>query len=171
MREARVVGFMLSNSAAPPGPKTLPPVCFSAGGDAFSFLTLQFVARQQSRFCHRRREGARSVDGLRLGQFKTQQTSLREDDSAFDGVLQFAHIARPVVGSELAHRGFRNSRWGTTHAPGALHHEMGGERRDVLAAFAQWRDFNRKDAQAIEKVLAEPAGIDLFLQVATGSGN
>jgi hypothetical protein len=30
MREARVVGFMPSNSAAPPGPNTLPPVCFSA---------------------------------------------------------------------------------------------------------------------------------------------
>ena len=30
MREARVVGFMPSNSAAWPGPKTLPPVCLSA---------------------------------------------------------------------------------------------------------------------------------------------
>ena len=30
MREASVVGFMPSNSAAPPGPKILPPVCFSA---------------------------------------------------------------------------------------------------------------------------------------------
>ena len=48
---------------------------------------------------------------------------------------------------------------------------MCGERRNVLAAFAQWRDFNRKDAQAIEKVLAEPAGIDLFLQVAIGRGD
>lgn len=30
MREASVVGFMLSNLAAPPGPKILPPLCFSA---------------------------------------------------------------------------------------------------------------------------------------------
>jgi hypothetical protein len=30
IREANVVGFMASNSAAPPRPKILPPVCFSA---------------------------------------------------------------------------------------------------------------------------------------------
>src|SRR6516225_5457487 len=48
---------------------------------------------------------------------------------------------------------------------------MGDQAGDVLAAFAQRRELNREDAQAIEKVLAEPAGVDLFLQVAIGRGN
>lgn len=30
IREAGVVGLMLSNLAAPPGPKTSPPLCFKA---------------------------------------------------------------------------------------------------------------------------------------------
>ena len=50
MREASVVGFMPSNSAAPPGPKILPPVCFSAAAMRVAFLALQFVARQQGGF-------------------------------------------------------------------------------------------------------------------------
>ena len=40
IREANVVGFMPSNSAAPPGPKILPPVSFQCGGDAVTFLAL-----------------------------------------------------------------------------------------------------------------------------------
>src|ERR1700730_16711243 len=50
--------------------------------DAVAFLALQFVACQQSRFWQRVREGQRSIDCHRLGQLKTQQTVLREDDSA-----------------------------------------------------------------------------------------
>ena len=48
---------------------------------------------------------------------------------------------------------------------------MSDKAADVLAAFAQRRELNREDAQAIEKVLAEPASVDLFLQVAIGRGN
>src|SRR5438093_1130730 len=38
MREASVVGFMLSNSAAPPGPKTLPPLRFQRRDDALTLV-------------------------------------------------------------------------------------------------------------------------------------
>jgi len=37
------------------------------------------------------------------------------------------------------------------------------ERRDVVAAFTQRWDFNRKDARAIEEIPAEAAVIDLLL--------
>jgi hypothetical protein len=40
---------------------------------------------------------------------------------------------------------------------------MRREGRYVLAALAQWRDFNRKDAQAIEKILAKATFVDLLL--------
>jgi hypothetical protein len=88
IREASVVGFMPSNSAAPPGPKILPPVCFNA-------------AAMLSRSC------------------------------------RFSSLRVSKAG--------------------------------VVAAVTQRRDFNRDNAQAIEKVLAEAAGIDLFLQVAIWS--
>ena len=42
---------------------------------------------------------------------------------------------------------------------------------NIVAAFAQRREFNREDAQAIVKVLAEAASIDLLLQVAIGCGD
>ena len=50
MREASVVGFMPSNSAAPRGPKDLAASLLERCGNAFSFLALQFVARQHGRF-------------------------------------------------------------------------------------------------------------------------
>ena len=104
----------------------------------------------------------------RPGQVKTQWTSWREDDSALNGVLKFAHVARPIIGGELAQCGLRDSQVGAIHSPRALPHEMCRERWDVFAPFAQRRDFDREDAQAIEKVPAETARIDLFLQVAIG---
>jgi hypothetical protein len=76
---------------------------------------------------------------------------LGEDDGALDGVLQFAHIARPFVGSELAHRGLRDPRCGTIHSPGGLLHKMCREGWDIVAAFAQRREFNREDAQNLSE--------------------
>jgi hypothetical protein len=40
---------------------------------------------------------------------------------------------------------------------------MRREGRYVFAALPQWRDFNWKDAQAIEKVLAKATLVDLLL--------
>lgn len=100
-----------------------------------------------------------------------QRATLSENDGALDSVLQLAHIARPFVGSELAHRGLSNPRCGTIHSPGGLLHEMGDQRRDIVAAFAQRREFYRENAQAIVKILAEAGGIDLLLQVPIGCGS
>src|SRR5262249_45025087 len=73
---------------------------------------------------------------------------------------ELPHIAGPIVRGELAYRGLRHSRRGTTHSPRALLQEMGGERRDIGAALAQRRDLNREDAQSIKKGLASniPSG-------------
>lgn len=53
MREAKVVGFKPSNSAAPPGPETLPLELPKRGNDRFAFLPLQLVSSDGRRFCDR----------------------------------------------------------------------------------------------------------------------
>ena len=47
---------------------------------------------------------------------------------------------------------------------------MLGQPRDVLAALAQGRVFDREHAEPIEEILAETSGFDLGCQVAVGRG-
>ena len=47
MREAKVVGFIPSNAAAPPGPKILPPDCFRAAAmpsRSWRFISLRVIS-------------------------------------------------------------------------------------------------------------------------------
>jgi hypothetical protein len=48
---------------------------------------------------------------------------------------------------------------------------MRGQRQYIVAVFAQGRQFNREDAEAVVKVLAELTRIDRLLQVAVGRGD
>jgi hypothetical protein len=48
---------------------------------------------------------------------------------------------------------------------------MRDERRDVCGAPPPGRDLDRKNAQAVEKVLSEAALIDFLLEVAIGRGD
>jgi hypothetical protein len=85
---------------------------FSAGlrqrrGQIFTLASLKFAAGQHSGSIRRRGEhSGQSVRGLKP--VELQKATLGKDDGALDGVLQFAHVARPFLGSELAHRGLRN---------------------------------------------------------------
>jgi hypothetical protein len=140
------------------------------GRQVLTLASFEFGAGQdEGCICRCCQNSRRSVGGLEP--FELQKTALGEDDGALDGVLQFADIARPLVRSELAHGGLGNSRCGTIHSLGGLLHKMRGEGRDVVAALAKRREFNREDAQAIVKVLAEAACIDFMFQVAIGGGD
>src|ERR1700683_2000862 len=81
-----------------------------------------------------------------------------EYQRVFHGVLKFANIARPIVGFQEAQRGGIEHGIGTAvHWAEALQ-KMRRQFRYVGAAFAQWRDDDRKHVQAKEKILAETSG-------------
>ena len=74
-----------------------------------------------------------------------QMASSGKDNGAFYGVLKFAHVTRPVVVSELTHRSLGDCGCRTVQTPAALRQEVSHQRRNVVAAFAQGRDLNRKN--------------------------
>ena len=63
-------------------------------------------------------------------------------------------------GRELVQCCLVESRLRTIHPPRALTDEMCCQRRYVLAAFPQRWNFDRKNAQTIEKILAEATLVD-----------
>ena len=63
-------------------------------------------------------------------------------DEAFRDVAQFADIARPVVGHELAALGFRQDRRIAAVARRGLENEVFEQQRDVLPPVAERREFN-----------------------------
>ena len=106
------------------------------------------------------------ADGFR-GYFRT----LRQQHGAVNGVFQFAHIAAPGVAQQqpLGDRG-----------DGAIRHaigfgifagEMMRQSANVLGPFAQGRNAQIDDIQAIQKVFAEGAVLDRFGQVPVGGGD
>ena len=152
MREARVVGFTSSNSAAPPRPNTLPPQDSSAA---------RILARSRSR-------RSSSVSSRSAGDCAARRCCLhrrhvdaqprvpRQDRGALDHVLQFAHVAGPVVLHQAAHVAFGQLEVALELAALALH-EMRRQERDVVAAFAQRNGIDREHVEPEIEVLAEAA--------------
>ena len=88
-----------------------------------------------------------------------------------DDVLQLAHVARPGVGQ---HRGLgrrREAGEALVIFGRVLPEEFPGDDQHVVVAFAQRRQVDGHDMQAVEQVLAEAAGIDLGLRVAVGGAD
>ena len=102
MRDASVVGFTSSNSAAPPRPNTLPPQEFERREDIGAVALAPLVVGQQP--VGRRLRASRSKSSG--GQVDAQPGVARQDRGALDHVLQFAHVAGPVVLHQAAHVAF-----------------------------------------------------------------
>ena len=102
MREARVVGFMPRSAAAPLGPKTLPWVWARAAAMLSRSRCLS-SARVSSGLGAETAAAGAAARGRRARRRRVEdeRAALREDDGAFDGVLQFADVARPVLRGEL----------------------------------------------------------------------
>ena len=82
-------------------------------------------------------------------------------------VLQLAHVAGPVVARQRGHRG-RAKAGAAADAIRGVAPEMLGEHRHVLAPLAQRRHGDVHDVEAIEKIEAEAAGLDLPRERAVG---
>ena len=85
----------------------------------------------------------------------------------FDGVLQFAHISRPIVGFQQAQRcGIELARAAVNGAE--PRQKMRSQRRNIRPALAQRRNGNRQHVQAEKKIFAETSGGDRFGQIGIG---
>src|SRR5271166_129116 len=117
--------------------------------------------------------GARSRDGLWLEDkvLLVQLRLLSHNHGALDRVLQFTNIAHPGLLLQLVHRRRRYPRNAFVHGQGELADEVVREQRDVLAAFAQRRQFDAEDVEPVEKVGTELTLLDQFFQILVGGGD
>jgi hypothetical protein len=145
MREARVVGFMFNRSAAPPGPNSLPPLCFSAAS---------MLSRSRSFQPSRVRRGLASTrlggteGGIRR-KVEMQWTALGENGRPFDCVLKFTDIAWPVVGGQLIGLCLGKAWHRMIELLGGQADEVRCQGCDVFAAFSQGRDLDGKDDKSV----------------------
>ena len=93
-----------------------------------------------------------------------------EDDAALDGVLQFAHIARPGIGEQQFHALAGDAVEDAAVLLGEPAGEVVDEQADVVAALAQGRHGEHDHVEAVVEVLAEGAAPHLLLQIAVGGG-
>src|SRR5262245_1499168 len=82
-----------------------------------------------------------------------------------DQVLELAHVARPVVAHERFHGLGRDAARAELLLLAGLAQEVRHEQRDVLAALAERRHFDRDHVEPVEQVLAEALLPDRQLQL------
>src|SRR5262245_15926935 len=135
--------------------------------NVFAFVGLRgFAVRVEIRARGGRRFGAenRQVFGLDF-------MARAHDDYALDGVAQLAHVAGPgVIPHPLDRRGleiFR--RFAVGERKFAV--EMLDQLRHVFRSFAQRRNFERYDVEAVEEVGAERPAFDLGFGAVIGRGD
>ena len=102
---------------------------------------------------------------------RVQDLGVADDQAALDGVLELAHVARPVI----AHQHVDRRRGDALHVLAVLQRELlqevVGEQQDVGLALAQRRHEDREHVQAIVEILAEIAGGDGLFEVLVGGGD
>ena len=98
---------------------------------------------------------------LRRPKLDLQGTALCNDDPAFDDMLQFPNVSRPVVCHKLGQRRPIEARNGPTEPTRNLFQKVIDQKRDVFFALTQRWDGNRKDTQPIIQVGSESSGCAL----------
>ncbi|MNH10705.1 hypothetical protein D3C79_701920 [compost metagenome] len=88
-----------------------------------------------------------------------------------DHMLQFAHVARPVVGQQRALGRRRQAQTAQAQAGAVEFEKLPGQDQHVIAAFAQRRNRHRIDRQTMVQIGAEQAFANAVRQVAVGGGN
>jgi hypothetical protein len=94
-----------------------------------------------------------------------------QDAGALDDVLQFAHVSRPVIFLQQAHRlrlDMPEWRLLTLACP---REEMPRQFGNVILALAQRRQIDRHDVEAVEQILPEFSLGHRGLQIAVGGGD
>ena len=94
-----------------------------------------------------------------------------QDHGPLDHILQFADIARPVMGHQCCLAGSRDAINSDTVLAGQALHKLVGQKGYVFFALPQRWHRDGHDIQAKIKVLAEFFASDALLQIAIGSGD
>ena len=152
------------------GPRHVPVVGAKLGQDIGA---LEVVARVLERPVARLPRGGRRFFWAqrRRQVLGRDHVAGRHDDQPLDHVPELAHVARPVVGQEIAER-LAGERLGALAVLGAeLRDELAHVRGNVVLAGSQRRDLDRDDVQPIVEVLAELPLADQRRQIAIGRGD
>ncbi len=88
-----------------------------------------------------------------------------------DGVLQFAHIARPVIALKAGTSLRRNAGHAPFHLLAILRRKKCRQQRNIFAPLPQRRHVERHDIEAIVKIGTKGSRTRCFFQIAIGSGN
>ena len=117
----------------------------------------------------------RAIGGLmrcgRSPEHEVELPGIVQNNRPFNLIFEFAHIAGPVVFAQAALL-FRGERQGVlVVAPGEVLDEGLYQAGDVLLAFAQRRDGQGDDGDAVQQVFAESPFPDFFPQIAVGRGH
>ncbi len=94
-----------------------------------------------------------------------------EGDCRFDCVLELADIAGPRMLQQCLHRIGVDLGYGCRRDRPVPLQEVSRQERDVFLALAERRKLQTNHVQPVEKVLAEPAGIDFVFKTLMGCGD
>ena len=94
-----------------------------------------------------------------------------ENHDALDDVLEFAHVAGPVVLARACEGFFADLHARAAVLAAKLGEEFAGEERNILLALAERRHKKRDNIEAVEEVFAEVALGDLFFEILVGGGD
>src|ERR1700739_1509794 len=114
-----------------------------------------------------RREGVR----VQSGEGISKRFVVRADYRSFDEVLKLSHVPRPTVCAEQVQRFFWNVADLLAHAPREYFNKVRHQKRNILPAFAEGRQYDGKDIQTIVKIAAVPIACNHFAQIAMGGGH
>lgn len=125
--------------------------------------------------CNGFEKWGRAIGGLmrcrRSPEHEVELPGIVQNNRPFNLIFEFAHIAGPVVFAQAALL-FRGERQGVlVVAPGEVLDEGLYQAGDVLLAFAQGRDGQGDDGDAVQQVFAESPFPDFFPQIAVGRGH
>src|SRR5262245_30201874 len=97
--------------------------------------------------------------------------AFRQKHRALDGVLQFAHVARPAVRKHTLIGGLRKALQRTVVLLLELLEEVVGEQLQIFGALAQRRDVDGDRRDPVEEVFAHHAFLDRFSGLAVGGAD
>ena len=124
------------------------------------FLCLQLLSE-----CHR------PALGFKFNMFGINYIGVGQSNCSFQYIFKFADIAGPAVADELAESFARQVFFAHPVFFTDVFHQIIYEEIDILAAFSQRRQFQRKGTEPVIKVLSEPALCSFPLQVPVGCGD
>src|SRR5262249_15318859 len=115
--------------------------------------------------------GERGWDEGEEGGTDFQRVVRGQDKGAFHHVPQLADVARRGILHQPLHRRTTDPLEVLADLLRELFHQEVDEQRDVVSPFAERREPDGEDVEAVEEVLAEGFFLNLLEQVAIGGGN